>query len=99
MLITGRCLQDGGAFPWKPIYFCLSINHNTITGCKTLTSIVLKISKIPSNLSEVLVARVSLPGLLPISGTVGTQMGPPYVVAVAQVGLPGLLLISGTMGT
>ena len=33
--------------------FDFIINHNTITGCKTMTSIVLQISKIHYKLSEV----------------------------------------------
>ena len=33
--------------------FVFIINHNTITGCKTMTSIVLQISKIHCKLSEV----------------------------------------------
>ena len=33
--------------------FVFIINHNTITGCKTMTSIVLQISKIQCKLSEV----------------------------------------------
>ena len=33
--------------------FVFIINHNTITGCKTMTSIVLQISKIHYKLSEV----------------------------------------------
>ena len=52
VLITAR-LQEGGAFPWKLIYLFISSTTVTITGCKTMTSIVLQISKIHYKLSEI----------------------------------------------
>ena len=46
--------------------FVFIINHNTITGCKTMTSIVLQISKIHCKLSEVCSLNYASPGPEPV---------------------------------
>ena len=46
--------------------FVFIINHNTITGCKAMTSIVLQISKIQCKLSEVCSLNYASPDPEPV---------------------------------